>query len=285
MISDIGYGRNTDIIKDQVFQIIHTQEDKILATNLKYALPLLCLLLFAGCSSSSVTKLGDISYDEEKDQTYIIDDWYRQEGATMAKLGFWGRILKEGGKVKFQPVGRLADSFEIDRYPLRVSELNHVEFKKLVVNVKKIEPTYGNIETIKGEEYDLIVLMPSELLLLEKKLNSLFHQEDEQIINRITSENFRFVSKVITVLNHDKAELLFSDIAGNLTLLLENSVAKIEFKNRSGKTESMNLYNGQIIAYQLSRICWKDGNIVETVEDRGLEVDNCSPFDGQHKKK
>jgi len=242
------------------------------------------LLLLLGCSSGTVSKLGDIGYDEGKDQTYIIDDWYRQEGAAMAKLGFWGRIITEGGKVKFQPVDRLIDSFEVDRYPMRVSQTNHEEFKKLVVNVKKIIPTYGNLEKITGEEFDLIVLTPSVLLILENRLNDLFQQENEQINSRIKSKNFRFVSKVIIVLNHEKAELLFSDISGSLTLSQENSVAKIQFKNSSGKTEAMNFYNGQVIAYQLSKICWKDGNIVETVEDRGLSVDNCSPFDLQHEK-
>ncbi|MBT3260323.1 MAG: hypothetical protein HN366_28320, partial [Deltaproteobacteria bacterium] len=98
------------------------------------------------------------------------------------------------------------------------------------------------------------------------------------------SENFRFVSKVVIVLNHAHAELLFSDITGSFTLNQENSVAKIQFNNSSEKMESMNLYNGQVIAYQLSKICWKDGNIVETVEDRGLGIDNCSPFDIEHTK-
>ncbi len=253
--------------------------------KLKFVLTTVFLSVFLlGCSSGTVSNLGDIGYDEGKDQTYIIDDWYRQEGATMAKLGFWGRIITEGGKVKFQPVDRLTDSFEIDRYPMRVSQTNHEEFKKLVVNVKKITTSYGDVTKITSEEFDLIVLTPSALLTLENRLNDLFQEENEQINSRITSKNFRFVSKVIIVLNHEQAELLFSDITGNLTLNQENSVAKIQFTNSAGKTESMNLYNGQMIAYQLSKICWKDGNVIETVEDRGLNVDNCSPFDPQHSK-
>ena len=253
--------------------------------NLKFTLTaVLMSILFFGCSGGTVAKLGQIGYDEAKDQTYIIDDWYRQEGAAMAKLGFWGRIITEGGKVKFQPVDRLTDSFEIDRYPMRVSQTNHEEFKKLVVNVKKITPTYGDIQKITNEEFDLIVLTPSVLLTLENMLNDLFQQDNQQIQSRITSKNFRFVSKVVIVLNHEQAELLFSDISGSLNLNQEDSVAKIQFKNSSGEIESMNLYNGQMIAYQLSKICWKDGNLVETVEDRGLSVDNCAPFDLQHSK-
>lgn len=264
----------------------HNSGVSCLMTKIKFAFYAVFLpILLFGCSSGGTkSRLGDIRYDEVKDQTYIIDDWYRQEGAAMSKLGFWGRIIKEGGRVKFQPVDRLINSFEIDRYPMRVSQGNHEEFKKLVVNVKGITPTYGNVEKIKSEEFDLIVLTPSVLLLLENRLNELFLKENEQITNRIKSENFRFVSKVVIVLNHAHAELLFSDITGSFTLNQENSVAKIQFNNSSEKMESMNLYNGQVIAYQLSKICWKDGNIVETVEDRGLGIDNCSPFDIEHTK-
>ena len=87
-------------------------------------------------SLKTKSRLGDIRYDEVKDQTYIIDDWYRQEGAAMSKLGFWGRIIKEGGRVKFQPVDRLINSFEIDRYPMRVSQGNHEEFKNLANKIE-----------------------------------------------------------------------------------------------------------------------------------------------------
>ena len=117
-------------------------------TKIKFAFYAVFLpILLFGCSSGGTkSRLGDIRYDEVKDQTYIIDDWYRQEGAAMSKLGFWGRIIKEGGRVKFQPVDRLINSFEIDRYPMRVSQGNHEEFKKLVVNVKVSrlgEPQYS----------------------------------------------------------------------------------------------------------------------------------------------
>ncbi len=251
--------------------------------SFKLALTVLVAPLFAvSCSSNgNFPKLGEIKYDETKDQTYIIDDWYRQEGAPMAKLGFWGRIIKEGGRVKFQPVDLLAKNFKIDRYPMRISQGNHEEFKKLVVNVKKITPTYGDVETIKNEEYDLLVLAPSVLTELEDRLKELFLQENSRLPDRIKSENFRFVSKIVVVMPHDIAEALFSDITGDIDWNLSDSVPKIEYKDKNRRV-STNLRNGQIIAYQLSQVCWKDGLIIETVEDRGLEIDNCRPFNAQH---
>jgi hypothetical protein len=248
-----------------------------------YIVLLAPLLFIVGCSSTGTyPKLGEIKYDLNKDQTYIIDDWYRQEGAPMAKLGFWGRIIKEGGRVKFQSVDLLSSSFKIDRYPMRISQTNHEEFKKLVVNVKNITPTYGDVEAIKNEEYDLLVLAPSALTELEDRLKELFAQADSQLPDRIKSENFRFVSKIVVVMPHEIAEALFSDITGDIDWNLSDSVAKIEFKDKTKKNVSLNLRNGQIIAYQLSRICWKDGTIIETVEDRGLGIDNCQPFQAQH---
>ena len=56
--------------------------------SIKLTLIVSLALLFAiSCSSNgNFPRLGEIKYDENKDQTYIIDDWYRQEGAPMAKL-------------------------------------------------------------------------------------------------------------------------------------------------------------------------------------------------------
>ncbi len=285
LILNMSYDRNIAEIDKQIFNPNAMREKKSMA-DFKFVFSIIMLsILLSGCSSSgSLTGLGDIRYDETKDQTYIIDDWYRQEGASMAKLGFWGRILKEGGKVKFQPVDRLIENFDVDRYPMRISINNHEAFKSLTVNVKDITLSYGNVEKIKSEEFDLVVLMPSVLLHLENRLNELFLQENKQISERIKSENFRFVSKVIVLLKHENAELLLSDISGDLTLNQKNSVAKIQFRKTPEKMESMNLSNGQVIGYQLSKICWKEGKIVETVEDRGLGIDNCTPFDLEHRK-
>jgi hypothetical protein len=236
------------------------------------------LALLIGCTTSITPDVKVTSWTGGME---VVDDQYRSAGSSSVVLGAYGRILREGTN-RYQMDGFFIKEFRTAKP--RIVELsfdNVQKIEKLGFELaQEAKANLGFNRTNKGN-YKLIVVRPYDPSVFEKTLIKKL-RSDSFLQNKVKNPDFRYIDSVVFIVNYDATKKIEGSITGSANIDRIAEGFTLEVNMGQNKKTDIKLPDNQIIAYQYRRLCWKNGEVVDTVKDLiGADAQACGQ--GYHK--
>lgn len=232
---------------------------------------LLGLITFAACNSGPAI-VGSGLVARLSDEVTLANDKYRLSGAGAAELASFGRLLRHG-RNRYQKDGLLG----WEQMPVRVRNVVTInwtdrkkfggEFEKTLVRVQ------GESTNLQEEGYRVVIIEVREPIELEKRLREKFSSEP-LILEKMKNPDFRFITASALVFDHKFSKDL--SISANVGVTISGWISRpiMKFSAEIGGKQEIALGDNNIVAYQYRRLCWRDGEFVDSIRDQaGLDRD------------
>lgn len=201
----------------------------------------------------------------------INNEIFRNQRAASAILGSYGKVLSDNS---YELDGMLVNNIKTlvvtkENYGLEGKDHDNAEVS-LISNIVSAD---ARITPNKEESlsYVAVVATPKDINQLQeiiiRKIRS-DHSFKEKAVNK----EFRFISEVVLAKNYQN---FLSILNQTDTRLIFHSIDKLVCNTESSKKLKLSLSANTIIGYQFRKLCWREGNLVDTVIDLVYQKQDC----------
>lgn len=194
---------------------------------------------------------------------------YRQAGSSSAILGSYGKILVDNS---YEMDGVLTNNIDVAIRTKEKYASNKTYSDSANVSLSKVFSINASpLSESKEEKYTAIVMAPRDINKLQHIIEKKIATSREFKIKAI-NKNFRFISEV--VLSHKYNEIENFNNSANAKLTVNNA-GNMAFDIKNSGKLNIKLSDNTIIGYKFRKLCWKNGKMVDTVEDLPSRSQQC----------